>query len=499
MKFLIAGLGSIGRRHLRNLLKLNEKDIILLRTFKSTLPDEELIDFPVETDIHAALAHRPDAVIVSNPTTHHMDVAIPAAEAGCHLLIEKPISHNFERLDHLKAALLKGCGQVLIGYNFRFHPHFQETKILLDEGKIGRPLSVRAHYGDYLPQWHPWEDYRQGYSARAELGGGVSWTLCHPLDYLMWFLGEAKTLWKITDKVSDLDILVEDIGEYGLRFEKGAIGSVQMNYYQQPPAHYFEIIGTEGTIKWNHDDNILRIYRSSGNGWETIPAPIGFERNDMFLSEMKHFVDVVYGKAKPSCSLLDGERVLDLIRRHNSANAFDVSSHYQNRPLPKVISLIVFDFDGVMTDNCALVNEQGHEQVIVNRSDGLGISLLKRQTNINMMVLSTETNATVSARCKKLDIPVIQGVEDKANILNNWLTTHQMDPSQVIYVGNDVNDIPCFSLVGYAIVPADAHHLARQKADMILKSEGGRGAVREVCDLLINLNTHDRNEESKDV
>jgi N-acylneuraminate cytidylyltransferase len=116
-----------------------------------------------------------------------------------------------------------------------------------------------------------------------------------------------------------------------------------------------------------------------------------------------------------------------------------------------------------------------------------------------MMVLSTETNATVSARCKKLDIPVIQGVEDKANILNNWLTTHQMDPSQVIYVGNDVNDIPCFSLVGYAIVPADAHHLARQKADMILKSEGGRGAVREVCDLLINLNTHDRNEESKDV
>jgi YrbI family 3-deoxy-D-manno-octulosonate 8-phosphate phosphatase len=499
MKFLIAGLGSIGRRHLRNLLKLDERDIVLFRTFKSTLPDEELRSFPVETNINDALAHRPDAVIISNPTAHHMDVAIPAAEAGCHLLIEKPISHNFEKLDHLKAALQKGCSQVLVGYNFRFHPHFQETKILLAKGTIGRPLSVQAHYGDYLPQWHPWEDYRQGYSARVELGGGVSWTLCHPLDYLMWFLGQAETLWKVTDKVSDLEILVEDIAEYGLRFEKGAIGSVQMNYYQQPPAHYFEIIGTEGTIKWDHNDNILRIYRSSDNCWETISPPIGFERNDMFLSEMKHFVDVVYGKAKPSCSLFDGECVLNLILQRNSADSSDVSSKYQGRPLPKVISLIVFDFDGVMTDNCALVDEQGHEQVIVNRSDGLGISLLRRQKNINMLVLSTEANATVSARCKKLGIPVIQGIEDKAKILNDWLTTHQTDSSHVIYVGNDINDIPCFSLVGYAIVPADAHPLAHQKADLILKSEGGRGAIREVCDLLINLNPNDKNEECKDV
>jgi YrbI family 3-deoxy-D-manno-octulosonate 8-phosphate phosphatase len=499
MKFLIAGLGSIGRRHLRNLLKLNESDIVLFRTFKSTLPDEELLNFPVETNIHAALAHRPDAVIISNPTAHHMDVAIPAAEAGCHLLIEKPISHNFEKLDDLKAALQNKYNQVLVGYNFRFHPHFQETKILLDEGKIGRPLSARAHYGDYLPQWHPWEDYRQGYSARAELGGGVSWTLCHPLDYLMWFLGEAKTSRALTDKISDLEILVEDIAEYELRFEKGAVGSAQMNYYQQPPAHYFEIVGTEGTIRWNQDDNILRIYKSSSDCWVTIPAPVDFERNDMFLSEMKHFIDIVYGKAKPSCTLLDGERVLNLILKHNSVGSFDLSNKYRRRPLPEVITLIIFDFDGVMTDNCALVDEQGNEQVIVNRSDGMGISLLQRQKNINMMVLSTETNATVSARCKKLGIPVIQGVEDKAKILNNWLATHQIDPGQVIYVGNDVNDIPCFSLIAYSIVPADAHPLARRKADMILKNKGGKGAVREVCDLLINLNTNDKNEGCKDV
>lgn len=487
MKFLIAGLGSIGRRHLRNLLKLDERDVILYRTFKSTLPDEELYGFPAETNIHAALAHRPDAVIIANPTTHHLDVAIPAAEAGCHLFIEKPISHQFEKLDHLKAALQRGGGQVLIGYHFRFHPHFQQTKVLLKEGRIGRPLSIRAHYGDYLPQWHPWEDYRQGYSARAELGGGVAWTLSHPLDYIRWFLGEAKTLWKVMDKISGLDIQVEDVVEFGLQFAQGAIGSVHLNYYQQPPAHYFEIVGTEGTIKWNHDDNILRVYTSKSHYWETIPAPNSFERNDMFLSEMKHFLEVIHGEAEPSCSLHDGERVLELILTKNAVESFDPSSMYEGRPIPEIISLIVFDFDGVMSDNCALIDEQGHEQVFVNRSDGLGISLLRRQKDIAMLVLSTETNATVAARCNKLGIPVIQGIEDKANILNKWLINHQIDPSHVIYVGNDVNDLPCFPLVGYAIVPADAHSLVRKKADLILRNDGGRGAVREVCDLLMNL------------
>ena len=495
MRFLIAGSGSIGRRHMNNLLQLGERDIILYRTFKSTLPDKELDGFPVEIDIHAALGHSPDAVIIANPTAYHLDVAIPAAEAGCHLFIEKPISHQLQRLDLLKAALQKGGGKVLIGYHFRYHPHFRQTKLLLDEGKIGRPLSAHAHYGDYLPQWHPWEDYRHGYSARPDLGGGVALTLCHPIDYLMWFLGEAQTLWKVQDKISDLDIQVEDITELGLRFANGAFGSVHLDFYQQPPAHYFEIVGSEGTIKWNHDDNILHIYSSKNKCWEAIPAPHGFERNDMFLSEMKHFIDVVCGVSAPLSSLHDGERVLKLILTKD----IDESPYSLNintgRPIPEVISLIVFDFDGVMTDNCALVDEEGHEQVIVNRSDGMGISLLRRQTNITMLVLSTETNATVAARCNKLGIPFIQGVQDKAETLKQWMVNHHINPNQAVYVGNDVNDMPCFSVVGYAIAPADAHPSVRKKADLVLQHEGGKGAVREVCDLLLSLKKYNAMQE----
>jgi predicted dehydrogenase len=115
MKFLIAGLGSIGRRHFRNLIALGEKDIILLRTRKATLPDDELADYPVETALHEALKkHKPDAVIVSNPTAFHLDVAIPTAETGCSILLEKPISKSMKGLDQLEDAVRKSGSKVLV-------------------------------------------------------------------------------------------------------------------------------------------------------------------------------------------------------------------------------------------------------------------------------------------------------------------------------------------------------------------------------------------------
>ena len=172
MKFLIAGLGSIGRRHFRNLIALGEKDIILLRTRKATLPDDELTGFPVETDIQEALRkYKPDAVIVSNPTSMHLDIAIPAAAAGCHILLEKPVSNSLERLDILQEAAQKSGSKILVGFQFRYHPTLNKARELIQEGALGKVLTVHAHWGEYLPQWHPWEDYRQSYAARADLGG----------------------------------------------------------------------------------------------------------------------------------------------------------------------------------------------------------------------------------------------------------------------------------------------------------------------------------------
>ena len=253
MKILIAGLGSIGRRHLRNLLALGEGDILLYRTGRSTLPDEELAGLPVETDLQSALAWQPEAVVVSNPTALHLEVAIPAARAGCHLLLEKPVSHSLEGMDRAaRGACNAGGGQALVGFQFRFHPGLQRIAALLAEGAIGKPLSARAVYAEYLPGWHPWENYRQGYSARADLGGGVILTLSHPLDYLRWLLGDAAAVWAFASHLSDLELDVEDTAEIGLRLAHGVLASVHLDYNQRPPAHTLEIVGSQGTLNWDN-------------------------------------------------------------------------------------------------------------------------------------------------------------------------------------------------------------------------------------------------------
>lgn len=314
MKFLIAGLGSIGRRHLRNLLALGENDIILYRTHLSTLKDEELNQFPVETDLPAALAHKPDGVIISNPTALHLEVAIPAAKAGCALLIEKPVSHSLEGIETLENALSESGGRALVGFQFRFHPTLQCVVNWLRQEEIGRPLAFHAQWGEYLPGWHPWEDYRQGYAARADLGGGVVRTLSHPLDYLRWMFGEVNALWAFTGKMSDLEIKVEDTAEIGMRFENGAVGTLHLDYYRRPPLHRLDITGSEGTIEWINHTGAARIYRAETESWESSLPPQGFDRNDLFLAEMRHFIDVVRKVAQPLCTLEDGIKAQKLVQ-----------------------------------------------------------------------------------------------------------------------------------------------------------------------------------------
>ncbi|WP_322508779.1 Gfo/Idh/MocA family oxidoreductase [Anaerolinea sp.] len=312
MKFLIAGFGSIGRRHLRNLRALGEEDILLLRSHRSTLPDDEIAGLPVETDIHAALAHRPDAVIIANPTALHLQVAIPAAEQGCSILMEKPIADSTEDIPALRRALEKGGGQLLVGFQFRFHPTLQQAAKLLSEGVIGRVVSVRSHWGEYLPNWHPWEDYRQSYAARPDLGGGVILTLCHPFDYLRWLLGEYAIGWAGGGTLGDLELQVEDCAEIGLKFRNGAVGTLHLDYLQQPPRHTLEVIGTAGTLQWDNADTTLRVFRAGESDWQVFSAPEGFERNWMFLEEMRHFLAVVRREIQPACTLEDGVRALQL-------------------------------------------------------------------------------------------------------------------------------------------------------------------------------------------
>jgi predicted dehydrogenase len=276
------------------------------------LPTDELEGHAVETNLEAALAHKPDAVIVANPTALHLDVATPAARAGCHILLEKPISHSLDRVDELEAAASKSGSSVLVGFQMRFHPGLQKAAELIASGDLGVPLSAHAHWGEYLPAWHPWEDYRKAYSARGDLGGGVVLTLSHPFDYLRWLLGEVADIQGKTTRSGQLEIEVEDQAEVILVFTSGATASVHLDYLQKPGAHWLQIICSEGHMRWDAATSALTVTHADGSHQEFLPAT-GFDRNDLFLAQTRHFIEVAEGRAQPACTLADGRRALEIV------------------------------------------------------------------------------------------------------------------------------------------------------------------------------------------
>ncbi|MCG2787444.1 MAG: acylneuraminate cytidylyltransferase [Anaerolineae bacterium] len=163
-----------------------------------------------------------------------------------------------------------------------------------------------------------------------------------------------------------------------------------------------------------------------------------------------------------------------------------VSPGHARRPMPGQVELLVLDFDGVVTDNRVWVSEDGREMIAANRGDSLIMTKL-RQMGTEVVILSSEVNPVVAARAKKMRVEAIQGVglDDKAKVLKNLLKERKIDPSRVVYVGNDINDLPCFEVAGWAVAVADAQPEVLRAADFVTRKTGGHGAVREVCDLIL--------------
>jgi len=184
------------------------------------------------------------------------------------------------------------------------------------------------------------------------------------------------------------------------------------------------------------------------------------------------------------------ERALEIDTPHDLALAdalVSLAAHRAGAQLPHPVTGLVLDFDGVLTDNLVMTFPDGTEAVASDRADGLGIELL-RATGLPMVVLSKERNPVVAARCLKLGLPFQQGIDDKVGAFRSWMTELALDPAGVVFVGNDVNDVECLEIAGYAVVVADAHGDARRAADLVLTRAGGRGAVRELADLILQAN-----------
>lgn len=307
MKILICGLGSIGQRHARNLISLGYSEIFALRTRSLPLPDD-LRTIETVKDINEAKEVKPGVVFITNPTSLHIPRALEFAKVGSHLFIEKPLSNTLEGVNELKKIVAKNKLVAMVGYNFRFHPQLIQIKKILEEKKIGKIIAVSTVMGEYLPNWHPEEDYRQGYSARSDLGGGVILTQSHDLDYLYWLIGDYAEVYAQASKISDLEIDVEDTAQVLIKFKSGVLGSLLLDYLQNPPKREMIVIGTSGKILWDYYGNYFEVAKEGKT--KMFQGRKDFERNEMYVEEIRHFLSCVKERKNPSISLEEGEKIV---------------------------------------------------------------------------------------------------------------------------------------------------------------------------------------------
>jgi predicted dehydrogenase len=311
-RIAVIGCGSIGRRHLANLLTLGASEIIGCDPDPGRRAEVAAgLGVACLADLAAVWDRRPDAVVVAVPTSLHLPVALRAAECGCHLFVEKPLADRLDGTDRL-VALLRDRGLVsLVGCNMRFHPGLRTLKRMLDEGAIGRVVAARVEFGQYLPDWHPTEDYRQGYSARKDLGGGIILDAIHELDYIRWMLGEVRAVTCLAGKLSGLEIETEDTAAILLSFVSGAIGEVHLDYVQRAYRRTCQLIGEAGTLLWDYASGVSW-FSAAARRWTAIPDPDGWQANGMYLDEMAHFLECLDGRARPALDAADARRVLEI-------------------------------------------------------------------------------------------------------------------------------------------------------------------------------------------
>ena len=289
---LIVGYGSIGKRHLENFLQF--KDIRLtVYTKRNDLQLLKKKGIKVSNSLTECLKENPDVGVIANETSLHTPIAIKLAKEGLDLFLEKPLSNSLKDVEKLRVIVKKKKLITQMGCNLRFHPCIKKIKSLIEQQKIGKIISVQVQNCSYLPDYHPWEDYRKGYAARKDLGGGIILTQIHEIDYMYWFFQDVENVISMSGKLSDLDIKVEDYVSSLLKFRNKIIGELHMDYFQRPDFRSCKIRGTKGEIYWNSDNNCVNIYNMNKKRWETELKVKNYERNFSYIEQLKHFLKCI--------------------------------------------------------------------------------------------------------------------------------------------------------------------------------------------------------------
>lgn len=331
MKILMIGLGSIGQRHLRNIRRLYGSSVEILAyrvrrlktTFSDTMQIRENVDLEQEynlkvfTDLHQALNEKPDAAFICNVTSAHIPCALEAAKAGCHLFLEKPVSNSMEGIDELAKIAKEKNLKVFVGFQNRYNPALRAAKKYISEGLIGSIISVHSEVGERLTTMHTYEDYKTTYMARSDLGGGVILNqMIHEIDYLRFIFGDLELINAAgSTGEKGLGIDVDDCCNAILKAGDIPV-SLHGDFYQYPPNRFVKIIGSKGKIISDIIANTVTL--CTGNDVTTTDFK-DFTRNDMFVDELKAFINCVETGCEPEITLDDGIASLKIALSAKSA------------------------------------------------------------------------------------------------------------------------------------------------------------------------------------
>jgi len=341
-RVLIVGLGSIGKRHLRIVRELlPDADIRVLRHQKcESIPQFANGCF---SRIDEAIEFSSKVAVIASPAPFHLAVAQQLASVGTHLLVEKPISNSVDGV----SQLLESCNEqgivLMTGYNLRFLSSLQKFRELLNTNEIGKVISVRCEIGQYLPSWRQDMDYRQGVSAKRELGGGALLELSHEIDYLNWIFGEIDTVSAKLSRQSSLEIDVEDSAHLILGFapDKNGyqlIGSLNIDFVRHDTTRLCTVIGEKGSLRWNGLTGVVDKFEVGAKQWCEL-FKHQHQRDDSYIEEWKHFLDCVNENKKPLISGEDGLQVLRIIdatrKASESGQQVQVENTYANNTVSK--------------------------------------------------------------------------------------------------------------------------------------------------------------------
>ena len=259
-----------------------------------------------------SISENPDFAIISNVTSLHIETAIELANAGIHFLIEKPLSHNQNGVKKLLNVIKTKKLITLIGCHLRFHPCIIKIKEIIEKKKIGKVLAVQAQNSSYLPDWHPYENYKESYAAKKELGGGVVLTSIHELDYLYWLFGKINDVFSISDKSGDLELSCDDMSSSLLKFKAGIVGEVHLDFFQKTIIRQCNIIGTKGIISCNINLNRIKLYNPITKKWSVQLELKNYDINEVYKRELDHFIKCVKNNKKSINDVGEGINVLKI-------------------------------------------------------------------------------------------------------------------------------------------------------------------------------------------